>query len=113
MSDRCLINPIEPFPPPADFHLADAGQGYLLFSWSTVANSCVPLLYEINSTCGICPNAYVTNVTSALCTIDDAIPRDTNMCSFKIRSIVCGNITGRWSDRIHLTLKGKICPICQ
>lgn len=104
------MNPTEPFPPPSNIHLADARQGYLLFSWSRVANSCAALQYHISSTCGVCPN--VTNITSALCTIDDAISHDTNMCSFKIRSVVCGNITGRWSDPIHVTLKGKICLIC-
>ena len=28
------------------------------------------------------------------------------VCSFAVRSIVCGNVTGRWSDSIDVKLKG-------
>ena len=104
-----LINSIEPFDPPNDVHLADAGQGYLSFSWSAVANSCASLQYEISSTCGV---SNITNTTSALCSIDDTMSHDARECSFKIRSIVCNNLTGRWSDPINVTLKGKICLLC-
>ena len=103
---------IVPFDPPNDVHLADAGPGNLKFSWSPVANSCASLQYEINSTCGVCPTS-VTNSTSVLCTIDEVLSHDADKCSFKIRSVVCGNITGRWSDPVYVTLKGKICLICQ
>ena len=102
------FNFIVPFDPPNDTNVTDVQQGYL-FSWSAAANSCSSLRYEISSTCGDCPS--VTNATSAVCTIDNTMSQDARECSFKIRSIICDNLTGRWSDPINVTLmKGKILP---
>ena len=98
------LYPTEPFRPPDDIHLADASQEYLLFSWSTVANNCASLQYEINSTCGVCPN--ITNATSVSCAIGNTVSHKPKVCSFAVRSIVYGNVTGRWSDSINVKLKG-------
>ena len=103
----CLF--IYPFPPPADVHLADMGQGFLKSKWSPAVNNCVPLWYKINATksCGVYPNH--TKFTSVSCTVDVSHTTVSEVCSFSIRSIVCNNITGSWSVPINVTqLKGSL-----
>ena len=97
----------DPFPPPLDIHLASVRSGTLLFRWSAVANNCVPLYYDIDTTCGLCPNS--TSSTSVSCGVN--VSHTTEVCSFAIRSVVCSNITGRWSDPTNVTLKGKVYTI--
>lgn len=106
-SDNYALNncmPVDPFHPPVDVRLADVRQGFLKFEWSPVVNNCVSLVYEVNATqsCGSCP--HHTTFTSVSCTFNFShIP---GVCRFSIRTIVCNNITGNWSEPVNVTLKG-------
>lgn len=94
----------EPFSPPGDTHLVAVMPCSLKFGWSAVADACTSLLYEINTDCGIC--ITITNLTDISCSINvHDLPK---VCSFRVRSIVCGNITGMWSNPVNMTMKGKM-----
>lgn len=93
-----------PFPPPDDIHLVTVTPRSLKFQWSAVASTCASLLYEINTDCGIC--IAVTNLTDVSCSIN--VHDSPKVCSFQVRSIVCGNIAGMWSNPVNITLKGKM-----
>lgn len=91
----------DPFPPPENVYLADVKPGKLTFSWTPTALYCSALTYEILSDCGECPAA--TSSTSVTCTIQISQPRQ---CTFAVKSIVCGNIAGSWTNRIEVILRG-------
>lgn len=76
---------------------------HLFFSWSNQFN-CTLNDYEILSVhCGSCPKA--TTQTAAKCT---DVPTDGGLCNFAVRPVICGDITGQWSDSVNVTLvKGK------
>ena len=70
----------------------------LIFSWSPVATDCPAVLYNIQaSNCGSCPTT--TNHTNVTCT---NVPADKKECNFAIQTVVCGNITGNFSNPISI-----------
>ena len=78
----------------------------LIFNWSPVESNCSALQYIIESDCGTFTTA-VTTSTLATCSFDLSAIADS-MCTFTIRSVVCGNISGILSDPLSITLKGTV-----
>ena len=93
-----------PLPPPNDVQISYIGYRKLIFSWNSVLPTCQALYYKINATnCGECPNT--TDSTSVTC----KLPPKSNLqqtCMFKVKTMVCGNISGVSSDPIFVTIKG-------
>ena len=81
--------------------LVDIKPGKLIFSWTPIARRCSSMYYEIQSNCGECPTA--TNSTVATCIVNNLQAR---LCTFTVRSVVCDNIVGSWSNEIEVMLKG-------
>jgi hypothetical protein len=97
-------NYLVPFQPPEGLSIiqADLGSRRLTFSWSPVTPDCPAIHYNIlASNCGSCPTT--TNHTNVTCT---DVPTDGSVCTFAVRSIVCGSITGNFSESIEVVLKG-------
>ena len=70
----------------------------LIFSWSPVAPDCPTVHYNIlASNCGSCPTT--TNHTNVTCT---DVPTDNQECNFAIQTVICGNITGNFSNSISI-----------
>ena len=89
--------------PPKNVHLLDVSPEVLVFSWTPVPLNYSALRYEIQSSCGECPT--FTNSTSVTCIIQKPLDR---MCGFAVRSVVCNNMVGGWSNEIEIMLRGII-----
>jgi hypothetical protein len=99
--DNTLSNTV-PFPTPEAISLAlvNFGRKEIMFSWSSVAPDCPSIHYNIlASNCGSCPTT--TNHTNATCT---DLPSDDSMCNFAIQTVICGNITGKWSKPLTFNI---------
>ena len=84
-----------------DVHISaiNFGSRQLEFIWSSVAPDCPAIHYNIlASNCGSCPTT--TNHTNVTCT---DVPTNGSVCTFAIRSAVCGDITGNISDTVSIT----------
>ena len=74
----------------------------LTFSWTEVTTSCQTTEYMITSDCGSCP--AITTFTTVVCT---NIYIDGNrMCSFAVKTKVCGSIESTQSNNLSVMLKG-------
>lgn len=72
----------------------------LKFRWSPVALECPEVHYTINaSNCGICPTT--TNHINVTCT---DVPSDGSICTFALKTVVCGNIYGKMSEPVSVQL---------
>ena len=79
--------------------LTDNISGQLSFTWSHAPSRCPTLHYDIlASNCGSCPTTTTHNTVT--CT---DVPTDGSLCTFALRSVICGNITGNWSETVHVT----------
>lgn len=95
-----------PLPPP-EVKINVVTTGMIAFSWG-VTNSCSVLRYKIESDCGSCVNISYTASTNISCLIDtSSIATAADMCTFAVKSIVCGNITSNLSNIIEVMLKGN------
>ena len=86
--------------PPSNLHVShiDIGLIQLTFAWSPVAPDCSTVHYNIlASNCGSCPPT--TNYTNVTCA---NIPTAGSMCTFAVRTVVCGNITGSKNSSISI-----------
>ena len=94
-------------PPPSSIRLLNVSQTQLTFSWSSAESNCVSVQYGLQSDCGTCTNGSVTARTSKVCIIE---PPDTTetQCSFAVRAIVCGNVSGDPTKSINVKLKGMM-----
>lgn len=84
-------------------------QGMITFSWSVVYNNyCSILHYKIESNCGSCVTTSYTALTNIACFIEitPATAVTVDVCTFAVRSVVCGNITSELSNQIEVILKG-------
>ena len=79
---------------------ADSVTRQVTFDWSSVAPDCPAIHYNIlASNCGSCPTT--TNHTNVTCT---DVPTDGSECTFAEQTVVCGNITGNFSNPISINL---------
>ena len=86
--------------PPSNIHIShiDIGLIQLSFVWSPIAPDCPAVHYDIlASNCGSC--LTTTNHTTVTCT---DVPTDGSVCTFAVRTVVCGNNTGNKSDTISI-----------
>ena len=100
---------IEPYPPPIYLRLAKANGKQLIFTWEPInhTSSC-PSYYESLFNCSECA---ITS-DSANCRLSTSIfTSDAKVCSFAVRTIVCGNILGNISETVNVILKGLILCI--
>ena len=103
-SSRCYH--VDPLPPPDDIQLTRVKPNELTFNWSSVQPDCSTLQYELQSNCGMCTN-NPNMLTSAVCSFElSAIAN--GVCNFTVRSTVCGNIMGRLSSPVLVTLRGML-----
>ena len=64
-------------------------------------SDCSSLHYNIlSSNCGSCPTT--TTNTTVTCT---DVPTDGGVCTFSVKTVVCGNIFGNLSDTLQVKLK--------
>ena len=90
-----------------------------MFMWSPVLSNCSKVKYNIDhSNCGSCPNTTThTNITCTHITSSTLLG-----CMLTVQTVVCGNISGDWSNKISLSEKGKtyfqsdlhsiLCKLC-
>ena len=89
---------IDPLPPPSDISWARISTEEIVFSWSPVVSNCSSIHYNVlDSNCGVCPNSTLdTNIT---CT--NVSMNHLSICMLAVQTVVCGNISGEWSQ-VHL-----------
>ena len=102
--NACSSHYIAPSPPP-EVQLIDVRPGMLTFRWN-LAYTCAAIHYRIESDCGSCVNISYTTLTTISCSIE--VSTSAHMCTFAVRSIVCGNISSELSNHIEVVLKGII-----
>ena len=74
----------------------------LTFNWTEVTTNCQTTEYIITSDCGSCP--AITTFTTVVCA---NVHIDGNrICSFAVRTKVCGSIEGTQSNNLSVILKG-------
>lgn len=73
----------------------------LIFNWTQTSSDCQEMEYLISSDCGNCPIS--TAINTAVCV---NVPIDDHVCTFEVRTKVCGNIEGRAGTSVFVTLKG-------
>ena len=75
----------------------------LTFSWESInpKNVCSNLYYEPVTNCSNCNVGY----DSANCSIS-MITSNAKVCSFAVRTVICGNIAGNESEIMNIILKG-------
>ena len=75
------------------------------FKWSQVAPDCPAIKYQIlANNCGSCPTT-----TTALTTKCTNARIDGSTCTFALKTIVCGNISGNYSSHdVHGRMKGDL-----
>lgn len=92
---------LEPTPPPNDVQLIAANPKELVFNWSSPSGSCPSLTYHTDTeNCGMCQNLTTTNTTTCTNFILSTV------CTMKVYSITCGNLTSNSSSnvvRVNLT----------
>ena len=99
------------YPPPSNLHISTTNfvSRQLTFSWSPVDPDCPAIHYNILAlNCGSCPTT--TNHTNVTCT---DIPTDGSKCAFAIRTVVCENITGKFSEAMNAILAVDVYPNCE
>ena len=99
------MNVADPLPPPSNLALAHIRPGFrneLTFNWTRVAPDCRDVQYQITSDCGQCPT--ITNFTTVICHGAHIPPRGGHVCSFEVKTLVCGHID---SDSRHLSINLK------
>ena len=89
---------------PNSIYLNDITPSQLTFSWNQSFLNCPSFSYLItcDNDCGIqCPNT--TTNTTITCS---NVTANGQVCSLFVQTEVCGNITGKKSNPLILTLKG-------
>ena len=94
---------IDSLSPPKNIRLLDVSSGMLVFSWTPVPLNCSAVTYEIRSSCGECPT--LTNSTMVTCIIHNPLIQ-YRTCRFAVRSVMCNNSVGGWSNEIEVMLRG-------
>ena len=92
-----------PFSPPGEvsINLTALGSRQLTISWTPVAPDCPAVHYNIQpSNCGSCPTT--TNHTNVTCT--DISTDQKTLCTFALRTVVCGHIAGGLSNPVSVSL---------
>ena len=98
----CIIN-AESSQSPNDVRLSYVQSGRITFNWTSVDALCDSISYNIiSSNCGRCPS--MTTNTTATCSDVMALGQ---VCTFAVRTVVCGNITGNMSHPVHVILRGR------
>ena len=95
---------VGPFPPPGEvnINLTALSTRALTFSWNPIAANCPAIHYNIlASNCGSCPTT--TNHTNVTCT-DIPITYNAILCTFALRTVVCGHTAGIVSNPISVPL---------
>ena len=107
----CSLISAEPFPPPSNINLAHVQQKSvsevaMSFNWTRVAPDCNDIQYSISSDCGQCPT--ITNLTMATCERVEIPQISGRVCSFMVKTVVCGNNESTESsyECLHVKLKG-------
>ena len=102
-----LICFAEPYSPPDDIQLIGIASDGLTFNWtSEVDPTCSEISYRVITTgCGNCPRS--TNSTMIVCSGIELFG-DTQICSLRAQSVVCGDIISNFSDPLSVYLQGKI-----
>ena len=90
-------------PPPSHLQLVKVNKNELVFTWEPYnrTGSCPSLYYEPLSNCSEC--AATSDYAKCRTSI---ITSDAKVCSFAIRTVVCGNIVGTKSETMNIVLKG-------
>ena len=91
-------------PPPSNIHLCNVSRGHLHFCWDGVQSTCNNIHYNIHTDgCGLCPVS--TRLTSMICKVTQSIHDDV-VCSFVIRTVVCGDKVGTEPNELNATFRG-------
>ena len=91
--------------PPKNVRLLHVSPGVLMFSWTPTPLNCSAATYEIQSSCGECPT--LTNSTMVICIMHNPLVQ-YRMCRFAVRTVICNNTVGGWSNKIEVILRGII-----
>ena len=94
---------IDSFPSPSSLQLAKVNENELIFAWepNNGSSSCPSLYYEPVSNCGEC----TVSLDYAICHTS-SVTSDAKVCSFAVRTIICGNTVGTESETVNIILKG-------
>ena len=87
---------------PSNVSLTSVNGPMVVFTWESGSSLCPDVLYEIMTNCTSCPSS--TQSTFVTCNISTT---DLVVCSFAIRTIVCGDMLAK-SDEVIVYLKGKL-----
>ena len=93
----------DPFPPPGEvsINLTALGSRQFSVNWSPVAPDCPAIHYNIlASNCGSCP----TDTNHATVTCINVPTNQKTLCTFALRTVVCGYIAGILSNPISVSL---------
>ena len=74
-----------------------------------MASECQVVSYTISSDCGVCPTS--TQGTTVVCLNVEVPSTVGRICTFTVRTVVCGNIIGTESNSLSVNLKGMIAII--
>lgn len=110
----CSLNSAENFPPPSHIGVDRIQQTSLhivnmSFNWTQVAPDCNDIQYSLTSTCGQC--LAMTKLTMVTCEgIEFSTSGRMTLCSFMVKTVVCGNneSTGSNYESLQIKLKGII-----
>jgi hypothetical protein len=109
-TEQCYVHFfIDPYPTPSYIQLANVNGKDLMFTWESnnPTSGCSSLYYESLTNCSNC----IMGSGSANCSIS-VITSIAKVCSFAIRSVVCGNIVGNKSETVNIILKGLNSRLC-
>ena len=80
------------------------GHSSITFTWSPSDSNCSNIHYNIKECgCGTCPN-YST-VASITCS--NTSNGTLHTCSISLQTVICGNISGVWSNPVYLSMMGE------
>lgn len=84
----------------------DSNNYHIQFTWSQVT-PCHAVHYNIRAiNCGTCPHSAYK--PSAVC-IKMKHSSNMEVCTFKVQTVLCGEVAGEFSDPFHFAVKGKSC----
>ena len=96
----------EPLEPPDSIQLTNIIGGQVVLTWIPVPQStvCLQTYYRVTSNCSTC-NSGTTSSITASCPLPQH-GTDGLVCVFSVQGVVCGNLTGRLSNSLVVTLQG-------
>lgn len=91
-------------PVPNDVRLSNADQGSLAFIWTSPFIHCSSVNYRLETKdCGTCEVSSESGLYRAICQNFSL----SVVCSFKVHSVVCGNISSALASKpVNVTIKG-------